>query len=233
MSPSIPVESLQNEVSRILQQIIPLLDALHTLPFQNLWLNQAPGKHYLQFLDQTEKICLWSWQRLQHQEQRRLQLEISSWEGGQTRKPDGLLQQYYQFNEALAQWAQQQPNEMLRGQGMWQDYIVFILGQEKHLLHHCSSDSIAPQREELALIAQQYLRQMQQIHDLDLFTLCLDVFTFFGVFTRKSYFIPQLTFPLAEEKSPAPSSPFDEFRQKLQDSPQWSELASEYLEVIG
>ena len=231
-SQSMSVESLKNEVARLLQQIIPVLDAFHTLPFRNLWLDQAPGKYYLQLIEQTEKILLWCWQRLQHNEQVRLQIEISYWEGGQARKPDGLLQQYYQFYETLAHWAQQQPNDSLRGNGMWQDYIFFVLGTEKHLLKHYSSASVTPQLEELELIAQHYLTQMQRVHDLDLYALCLDVFTFFGVFTRKSYFIPQLTFPISEKSSDAPLSPFEEFHQKLKDTTQWSELVSEYLDLI-
>ncbi len=231
--PSMTIASLKNEVSRLLQQIIPVLEVFHTLPFQNLWLDRAPGKQCLQFLNQTEKILLWCWQRLQSGEQERWQLEIVSWRGNQERKPDGLLQQYYQFYEALGNWAQQQSEDSLRGRGRWQDYIFFVLSHEKHLLKHYSSAAVAPQREELELIAQHYLRQMQVIHQLDLSILCLDVFTFFGIFTRKSYFIPQLTFPLVEKDENASVSPFEEFCQRLQVSEEWSEFAAEYLDAIG
>jgi len=231
--PSMTIESLKNEVSRLLQQTIPVLEVFHTLPFHNLWLHRAPGKQCLQFLNQTEKILLWCWQRLQDDEPERWQLEIFSWGGKQARKPDGLLQQYYQFYEALGNWAQQQSEDALRGCGMWNDYICFVLCHEPHLLKHYASAAVAPQREELELIAQHYLTQMQLIHKLDLYILCLDVFTFFGIFTRKSYFIPQLTFPIVEKEGEVSVSPFEAFCQRLQVAEEWSEFAAEYLDVIG
>ena len=58
-------ESLRNEISRLLQEIIPVLDAIHTLPFRNLWLEQSPGQEYVQLLIQIEKWMLWFWQKLQ------------------------------------------------------------------------------------------------------------------------------------------------------------------------
>ncbi|MBF0279043.1 MAG: hypothetical protein HQM13_14680 [SAR324 cluster bacterium] len=224
-------ESLKIEVSRLLQQVIPVLEACYTLPFRSLWLNQKPGKHYLQFLIQTEKILLWSWQRLNQNEQEELHFEILSWLGRQERKPDGLLKSYYLFYEALGDWVQQTDGSS-SGSGRWEDYIFYVLCHENHFLKRTAFASVTPQHEDLELIAQQYLAQMQLICELDLFILCLDVFTFFGVFTRKSYFIPQLTFPATEYNEASSISRFEKFRIRLKESAHWSESANEYLQTF-
>lgn len=225
-------ESLKTEVARLLQNVIPVLDAVYTLPFYSQWLDQPLGKNYLQLMMQTEQWLLWFWQKLEQNNAMNLQLAVLSWEGGQKRTRDGLLQHYYRFYEVLGQWSQEHPDDFLRKEG-WSGYIGAILNHEQHLLVEHLQGIASPQREELELIAQRYLRQMQLIHDLDPYFLCLDLFTLVGAFTRKSYFIPQLTFSKREENQKNSKLLSQEFFQKLKNTKQWSDLVPEYFELIG
>ncbi len=228
--PVITLEALQEEVARLLQQVIPVLDAIHTLPFQNEWPSQSPAKFYLQCLSQAEKFLLYCWERLQQGSNDHLRIEILCWDGEQMRDSQSVLQQYYQFYEALGNWFRLTP--LLAGDGVWQDYIVFVLCHENHVLKRYSCADLAPPQEELELLAQHYLMQMQLVGDLDLYSFCLDLFTLVGAFTRKSYFIPFFTFP-GSENSDDLDTDHQPFYQYLKTSKNWSDLTKEYLQFLG
>ena len=221
-----PLESIQTEVSRLLQGVIPVLEALHTFPFHNRWLKDSPGDEYVNLMQQIEKWLLWLWEQVQNHPPASLPQAVLVWESQQTRQHEGVLAHYYRFYEALAVWSQNGVENALKKTG-WSGYIGFILTQESHLLAKRWAGTAPPQREERTLIAQHYLKQMQQVHDLDPHLLCVDFFILMGVFTQKSYFIPHLTFPPLEQPSPA-----EQFFETLKNAKSWSAQANPYLEWL-
>ncbi|MBF0289791.1 MAG: hypothetical protein HQM14_18410 [SAR324 cluster bacterium] len=226
------LEALQEEVSRLLQQIIPVLDAVHTLPFHSEWPSQSPAKFYLQCLSQAEKFLLYCWKRLQQNHNDHLHIEILSWDGEQMRDSESVLQQYYQFYEALGNWAQQQSINFFAGDGIWEDYIVFVSCHENNVLRRCSRSGLAPQQDELELLAQHYLMQMQLVSELDLYSFCVDLFTLVGAFTRKSYFIPFFTFSAPSESPGEVGIYCKKFYELIKNSTTWPDLTQEYLQFL-
>lgn len=217
--------SVQTEVARLLQGVIPVLDALHTFPFHNSWLKDSPGQEYMDLMRALEKWLLWLWQKLEKNNPAHVKQTVIFWDSQQTRQHDGMLQRYYRFYEALAAWFQESAGDSKKGG--WTGYIGFLLNHEPHLLARHWAGTASPPKEELELIAEQYLYQMQQVHDLDPHLLCLDFFVLMGVFTRKSYFIPHLTFASMQEESSPP-----QFFDRLKNTKNWSEQASDYLDWL-
>jgi len=193
---------MSNFPPKATKKVIPILDTIHKLPFNNEWLNCSPGKYYLQFLIESENFLLWCWQFIENAQIEKLQANLLSWESEQTRNSDSLLNKYYQFYESINDWRHHQTAFELNGGNTWKDFTYFFL-----------------------IIASQYLLLMQKISDFDSHYYCFKLFTYIGILTRKSYFIPKWT----ESVSSNPSS----FYQKLSDTLSWSDLADDYLKLIS
>lgn len=222
--------NLSEELSRLIEQVITLLDAVNRLPFHNEWLSRSPGLDYVQFLRQAETFLLWSWEAMNQGSSEQLSSKIRCWDGEESRQEGGLLRRYYQFYEALGNWGQSQSNPVFRGEGQWQDFIFETVFTENHLLKRMTASPQKASLKELELVAQEYLELMQKIGRGDLYLICLDVFTFIGAFTQKRYFIPQLGFSL---ESVDPATPLLITKQQFQDAAEWTMLASDYLEYLG
>ena len=221
----------KNDISQLIQQILPVLDALHTLPFSNEWLQDACGASYCQFLKQTETWLLWIWQQLQRRDTRQLSEEVKLWESQQHRKTNGVLQQYYRVYEALGTWAHQRVDHPLRGEGQWSNYIVYVLFTEPHFLKKLTKPPNSSRPEHLELVTQHYLQQMQIIYDLDPYSVAVELFTMLGTWTQKSYFVPYLEFETIE-RCMGLAAEHRELIQNLKESNDWAELAFDYLEVL-
>ncbi len=224
-----PRETLQEQISSMLQVVMPVLDIAHELPFYNEWLLHSPGCHYIQFFEGIEEFLLFCWGQLKEGKIHQVQKSVRTWNSQQKRDSQGILKEYYKFYENLGEWARNAQNSEWRGNGSWQDYIIFVVTQENHLLRRMSTEKEGPHSEELELIAQYYLQQMQQISVAEPYTLGLEFFTWLGVFTQESYFIPQISFMVPQKKALAPLSRFQEFQLSLKETDQWATLARELI----
>lgn len=230
LAKTVDVNFLKQEISHLIEQIILWLDTIYSLPFHNNWLTEPPGKEYLQLLLKVETFLLWSWNGLENQDFENFVYQMQQWEGQQMRSSRSLLRDYYCFYEALGNWSQVQSDPILRGEGQWYDFIFSTLWGENHMLNRLSGSSYSPAKEELELLAQQYLSQMQTIGKGDPYPLSESLFTFIGGVTQKSYFVPRLNF--TSEVAKTSKSFFFSIKQQFNETNQWSSLAVDYLDHL-
>jgi len=227
-----PATPLKREVSRILQLVIPVLDAIYAIPFNDQRFQHSPGREYVRFMHRIEETLLLFWKRLQERNLSALCHEVLVWQACQKRSSESLLRHYYQFYEALGAWMQGSSQIAFSGLGTWNDYVFCMLVDKDGFLSQGINSNKPPQREELELIATRYLEHMQLISELDAYELCADFFTFIASFTQESYFIPQLTFSSPKSSSNPTHQELQTLRDRFAQSEHWSDCGSDYLSAL-
>ena len=151
------------------------------------------------------------------------------WYGKQKRSQKNILSGYYRHQEHLTEWASSPEAQSYGLSAKWSDYLLFVMTVETNHLTKVSSGKISLTARESETIATLFLSKMQMIHNADPHQLCIDFFTWISPFTQESVSLP---FREDNDLKQTKFAVFNQFKQELAKSDQWTSLCGIYLDVL-
>ncbi len=224
-----PEKWIQDQCFFQLQQVSQALDAAHTLPFQCEWLNQDLARTYLELLKEMEAIQLKVWTLLKKGNLELVEHWVLVWLGKQKRTDSNVFRKYYQIHELLVEWENESEVQKAGFNGIWEDFIVFVLYHEANFLSKSITSKSGNGSENMESFAIQYLQQMQKLYLASPHKICTDIFTLFSPFTQESVFLP---LHCKHQKTQLKNQETEKFIEKFVKFENGHEVAHIYIELL-